>query len=128
MATNGYTRISGGVKLTDINPTKTQQSAILEPSSNVGMMLVKCDGSVNVYYTIPVKGYKKISISSNEASPNLAYAFMSSDGTKTTYANFPSTANTWSDWIDIPSDADLIVLKTMRIQNTTLQAWYSLQA
>ena len=79
--------------LGDINPDKAATTAYIgAPSSGSS--------------AFPVKGYDKIAVywKSSKPSPN----FIDSSGTVISAISMPSSASTWSDYIDIPSNATYV--------------------
>lgn len=93
---------SGGVKLVDINPNKT---------NNIKINLMS-KINVDYYAYIPVQGYKKFATSISGTYTYIYYSFVLRDGSITTESSgHLPVEEEWSDYIDIPSNAILIKLR-----------------
>ena len=95
MATNGYARISGGVKLEDINPNKSNQYPL-----NIVV------ASNNQVTYLPIQGYSKIAFKQDTANATLAYQFEKID--HTAIGSTVNITTTWSSYVSIPNDAAFI--------------------
>jgi hypothetical protein len=117
MATNGYARIGGvnsGVKLVDINPNKAEGAGA--PYFCVYQGIVS---------TLPISGYKKIALQRRTSDSESFLRFKSSDGS--TISSIPSTtANTWTNYVDIPDNA--VILETSCSSSGHVSFNYSLLA
>lgn len=115
--------VGGGVKLTDINPEKNLSAnfAIWQPLDNT---------AYDRNNSIPINGYKKISIYMNGTSANYSvkkYSFVLENGTETTKSDIPTT-DAWTDYIDIPDDAIIFKVTYHYSYSTTGFIFYSLLA
>lgn len=132
MATNGYARITAGVKLVDINSDKQTQTNFDENTTNVSIassLALNASTGGRVSY-IPIKGYNKISLNklSNASGYVAKFRFVySNNTTDPTFVNIP--AFTWTDYYDIPSNAIYIqVVATSPSSTSGLAIQYSLLA
>jgi hypothetical protein len=119
MATNGYARITAGVKLLDINPNKVNTGQIAGRLS-----IGSGSGGVNNY--IPISGYKKIAIFKG-SSDTTKIRWVYSDGTESSDIATLSQ-NVWTNYYDIPSNAVCMKFNATFTSSSWCEIYYSLLA
>lgn len=117
MATNGYARITAGVKLVDINPNKSTGSIVgRTPIYN---------GAANL---VPCCGYKKCAAYFPSGVTEPRVSFYDKDGVKIGSYTFVS-ANSWTTYFDVPSNAVFLRLlyRYQQAQIVGYRSWHKRQ-
>lgn len=111
MATNGYARITAGVKLVDVNPNQSTDPPFYSYIVNGGSL------------RFPINGYKKLSYKTSASGAANVVKLTDVEGN--VVQTLSASTTSWSNYVDIPSNADFILVTS---NNASGSFYYSLLA
>ena len=132
MASNGYARITAGVKLVDINPEKNNNFSLYNDGWGEGMFPLPystTSSSNKMGTTLVLNGYKKVAfcvaggVTFNSFKMNFVYR----DGTKSSEISLPtSKSQGWTNYMDIPDNTKYMEFTARGTGDLTIIAFSAL--